>query len=161
MRDIIEIIIKSHIRNPKYIVLYYIIILLIGLNGCSDQISTSIKNKKTNSLSKSTQARKGIIQPNSLYAIVDKSQLDFQNNKYLSIIRDQPTTVVVHVAHLNSKWVNLLKRIKGLLYQFPSIKSLFLLKQDLKNVVELMLCAGVVCYKMGMVALILCLAWME
>jgi hypothetical protein len=84
------------------------------MGGCSDQTSTSIKNKGKTFLSKSVKTRKQVIQQKSLYTIIDKNKLAVQGNKYLSVIQKQPTTAVVHIARLSDNPGQFLNRGKGI-----------------------------------------------
>jgi hypothetical protein len=104
-------------------------ILVIAVWGCSDQLSTSINNKlKKRSLLKSASKNKF---PN-LLTILDKQQIP-KENKYLSIIQKQPTTIWVHVAHLTNNPTKLLKRDKKIAISVSQSKKFIVIVASVKR----------------------------
>lgn len=108
--------------------LLLVCLFLIMLYGCSNQLSNSFHKESKSLLLKSTSK----VQSSDLWTILDKKQ-EPNDNKYLSIIRDQPTAIAVHVAHLTGNWQVLLKKYKNIAIPVSKGKEFILIKTGVKK----------------------------
>lgn len=74
--------------------------LALGTWSCSDPTSNAIDKETGGSLPTPSTAAQGAMLPEALFTIVDQPQLSAEQARFLSVIRERPTTAEVHLARL-------------------------------------------------------------
>jgi hypothetical protein len=106
-----------------------VVILATAVCGCASLISPTANNKLKKGLLIKDSSRNKF--PN-LLTILNKDQIP-KGNKYLSIIRKQPTTIWVHVARLTNNPTKLLKRYNKIAISVSQSKKFVVVVTDVKK----------------------------